>query len=300
MKRLALSLFALLVVVSCQAEAVPDESTTPLPTTTSNVAPSSTMAATTTTAPTTTTIPIPEVESAIYLFFEGYPVAPGPYLTAVSRPGIEDLDQTLTALLEGVTENEATVGLSSTIPEGTVLLGVEVSGGVALVDLSREFESGGGSLSMMGRVAQIVYTATRFDDVDSVRFLLEGAPLDALGGEGLIIDRPQTRSDWTELIPPILVEEPLWGSTVGTLIDITGTAELESGMVSYVIVDADGLIIHEGEIASIPGQRIDFSASVVLEEIPNPGMGSIIAWEWAPDGSQRYVLESPLILVDQP
>lgn len=300
MKRLAIALVAILLLVSCQPEAVPDETTTLLPATTSTIATTTSVTATSTTAATTTTVAIPEVESAIYLFFEGYPVAPGPYLVAVSRPGIDDLDGALTALLEGVTEDESLMGLSSTIPEGTELLGVEVTDGVAFVDLGREFESGGGSLSMMGRVAQIVYTATRFEEVDSVRFLLAGAPLDVLGGEGLIIDEPQTRSAWRDLIPPILVEEPLWGSTVGNEIEVAGTADLESGTVSYVIVDAEGLIIHEGEMATTPRQRSEFAASVVLEEIPNPGRGSFIVWEWAPDGSQRHVLDYPLTLVDEP
>jgi hypothetical protein len=205
----------------------------------------------------------------------------------------------LTALLDGPTEDETATGLSSTIPEGTELLGVEVSEGVAYVDLSREFETGGGSLSMMGRVAQVVYTATRVEGVDSVRILLDGSPLDVLGGEGLIIDQPQARSDWTSLIPPILMEEPLWGSMVGNEIEIAGTAELDSGTVSFVIVDADGLIVHEGEIESIPGQRDEFGASFVLEDLVRPGKGSIIVWEWAPDGSQQHVLEYPLTLVNE-
>lgn len=297
MRPLAIQLLVVLLLVSCQPETVP-ETATMLPTTTATDAPGSTVTSTSTTAPATTTLPIPEVESAVYLFFQGYPVAPGPYLAAVSRPGIAGLSEALTALLEGVTEAEEAMGLSSTIPEGTVLLGLEVSEGVALVNLSREFESGGGSLSMMGRVAQIVYTATRVEGVDSVRFLLEGAPLDVLGGEGLIIDEPQTRSAWGELIPPILVEAPLWGSTVGNQIDVVGTADLDTGTVSYVIVDAEGLIIHEGEMTTVAGDRSEFAASVVLEEIPNPGTGSIIVWEWAPDGSQRHVLEYPLTLVN--
>jgi len=296
MNRFAISLIVVLVLASCQSEAEPDDTTTLLATTTSAVPSTSTVTADST----TTSFPTPPVERAAYLFFEGYPVAPGPYLAAVSRPGIGDLRETLTALLGSVTAAEAAMGLSSTIPEGTELLGVEISEGVALIDLSREFESGGGSLSMMGRVAQVVFTATGFDGVDSVRFALEGDPIDVLGGEGLIIEEPQTRSDWLDLIPPILIEAPLWGSTVGNEIAISGTAELESGTVSYVIVDADGLIVVEGEIATTPGQRSEFATSVVLEEIPHPGMGSLIVWEWAPEGSQQHVLEYPLTLVDRP
>lgn len=294
MKPLAISLAVVFVLTSCQSDTMPDQTTTLPPATTSTVTATSSLATT------TTTVPITETETAIYLFFEGYPVAPGPYLAAVSRHGIEDLDGALTALLEGVSEDEAAMGLSSTIPADTELLGVEVSDGVAHVDLNSEFESGGGSLSIMGRVAQIVYTATKFDEVDSVRFLMEGAPLDVLGGEGLIIDEPQARSAWTDLIPPILIETPSWGSTVGSEITITGTADLESGTVSFVIVDADGLIIHEGDIGSTPGERSEFATSITLEEIPNQGRGSIIVWEWTPDGSQRHVIEYPVTLVATP
>jgi hypothetical protein len=282
MRRLAFLLLALLLL-SCQAETFPDSTTAP---TTPTTQPSTT----------TSTVDVPDEQSVVYLFFEGYPVEPGPYLVTVSRPDANDLEGALTALLDGVSEEEATMGLSTAIPEGTSLLGVEVSDGVASVDLSTEFESGGGSFAMMGRVAQVVYTATGFQGVDSVRFLLEGAQLDVLGGEGLIIDEPQTRDDWVGLTPPILVERPSWGSTTGGEIEIIGLAELDSGTVSYVIVDAEGLIVHEGEIATIPAQRSEFAAAVVIEEVPNPGIGSIIVWEWAPDGSQRHVIEYPLTL----
>jgi Sporulation and spore germination/Immunoglobulin-like domain of bacterial spore germination len=284
-QRFSTALVAGMLLVSCQPESVPDETTMPSPSTSSAPA-------------TTTTTAIPEIEPAVYLFFEGYPVAPGPYLVAVSRAGINDLGGALVALLEGVPEEEGMAGLSTAIPEGTELLGVEVSSGVALVDLSREFESGGGSLSMMGRVAQIVYTATRFEGVDSVRFLLEGTPLDVLGGEGVIIDEPQTRMAWSDLTPPILVDTPSWGSEVGNEIHIAGSAQIDSGTVSYVIVDADGIIISEGAMATNSGA--EFGTTVALDEIAHPGLGSIIIWEWIPDGSQQHVLEYPLTLVDQP
>lgn len=304
MRRLLLSMLAVMTLVSCDSESVPETApTTTRSTETTIPAPSTTVVGPTTTvvgSTTTTAGPaLPESEGGIYLFFEGYPVEPGPYLAVVSREGVTDLEGALAALLDGPDEVEASMGLSSTIPEGTRLLGVEVIEDVAYVDLSAEFESGGGSLSMMGRVAQIVYTATRFDGVDSVRFLLEGAPLDVLGGEGLIIDQPQTRASWADLTPPILVEEPMWGSTRGNHMTFAGIAGLESGTVSFVVVDGDGLIIHEGEISGAPGETVDFSEPVTLDDIPHPGAGSIIAWEWAPDGSQRHVVEYPLILVAQ-
>jgi spore germination protein GerM len=255
-------------------------------------------ASTTTVVPmtsTSSTVPVSSAEEApVYFFFQGYPVEPGPYVVPVARPVGDDIEDALRALLEGVTEDEAGMGLSSTIPEGTSLLGVDVADGVAAVDLSRQFESGGGSLSMMGRVAQIVYTATSFDDVEAVRFLLEGVAIEFLGGEGLIIDEPQTRAGYGDLTPAILVEEPFWGSTITSPVTISGQALTDSGSVSYVLVDADGLIIAEGQISVTPGQRSSFDATLDLGEIPHPGLGSIIVFELTEDGTQIHVLEYPL------
>jgi spore germination protein GerM len=90
---------------------------------------------------------------------------------------------------------------ATTVPAGTRLLDVTVADGIATVDLSREFGSGGGSASMGARVAQVVYTLTEFDTVHSVRFLMEGTPVEALGGEGLMIGEPQTRADWSDFAP---------------------------------------------------------------------------------------------------
>ncbi len=271
--------FCAIVVTSVSCVSEPADTTDTTSPSVSSTLP--TPATTSTISPTSTTVPPIGEPVAVYLLFEGYPVAPGPYLAPVARYGVA-------------------IGLSSTIPDETELIGVEDSEGVALVDLSGEFEFGGGSLSMMGRVAQVVYTATRFQNVNAVRFLLEGEPLDVLGGEGLIIEEPQTREDWAvHLTPPILVEEPMWGRTVGTELEIAGTATVDSGEVSFVIVDADGLIIQQGTVPTTAGSRSQFSTSIRLTDIPNPGLGSIVVWEWASDGSQRHVLEYPITLSGQ-
>jgi hypothetical protein len=57
------------------------------------------------------------------------------------------------------------------------------------------------------------------------------------------------------------------------------------------------VIAEEGAVSTTPGQRGGFAGSVTIDQIANPGLGSIIVWEWAPDGSQRHVLEYPLTLV---
>jgi hypothetical protein len=238
----------------------------------------------------------PGEEFPVYFFFDGFPVEPGPYLAPVARSGAAEIGDALTALLSDVTEAESEMGLSSAIPEGTALLGVGVANGIASIDLSREFESGGGSLSVLGRVAQVVYTATWFEDIDAVEFLIEGVPVDVLTGEGLIVDRPQTRSDYLDLLPAIFIDEPSWGSGVVSTMTVSGLALTESGVVHYVVVDADGLIVAEGDITTIVGDRSEFTTTVDLGSVVNPGLGSIIVFESDPDGTQLHVLEYPLTI----
>jgi hypothetical protein len=290
MRRLATLIvtLGLFVVAACTdggGEAITSPASTARPTTT----------AVATTAPPTTAPPQGEI--AVYVFFAGYPVEPGPFLVPLARRGEGDVAEALTLLLEGVTEEEAAAGLSSPVPEGTRLLGVEVAGGVASVDLSGEFESGGGSLSVLGRVAEVVYTATQFEAVDAVDFLIDGTPVDVLTGEGLIVDRPQTRADYVDLVPAIFVDGPYWGSSVALPLSMAGWADVESGVVDYTVVDVTGSIVAEGVVQATPGApRSEFAATVTASAAPAPGWGSLIVFETAPDGSQAHVLEYPLLL----
>jgi len=86
-------------------------------------------------------------------------------------------------------------GVASGIPEQTELLAVDVESDGVHVDLSEDFTYGGGSASMIGRLAQVIYTATALDPDAPVWIDVEGEPLTLLGGEGLIVGQPMTRSD---------------------------------------------------------------------------------------------------------
>ena len=96
----------------------------------------------------------------------------------------------LNALFEGPTteESAASPPLTTNVPEGTILLGLDIADGLATVDLSREFESGGGSASMFGRLGQVVYTLTQFPTVKQVAFQLDGEPVTVFSGEGIVLD----------------------------------------------------------------------------------------------------------------
>ena len=163
--------------------------------------------------------------------------------TSAAYLGTDDVlgaNMALGSLLDGTTEVGDQINLETQIPEGTQLLDLEISDGVASVDLTSEFQSGGGSLSMRMRIAQVVYTLTQFDSVDGVLFLIDGEPVDAIGGEGVMVDTPQTRKDYEDLLPAIAVTSPGfgWDFTSGDLIE--GIANVFEANVSWRILDENG------------------------------------------------------------
>lgn len=202
------------------------------------------------------------------------------------------------ALLEGPTPTESEAGISTCIPEGTTFLGLDIQDGIATVDLSKEYSSGGGSLSMMMRLAEVVFTLTQFPTVEGVNFKLDGTPIDVLGGEGIVLDHPMTRADYEELSPAILVESPLFGNTVSSPVRVTGTANVFEATFVINIVDWDGLILAEERVtaSSGTGTRGTFDVSIPFK-LTKAGRGSLIAFSYSPkDGSQTNVVEIPIFL----
>jgi hypothetical protein len=104
------------------------------------------------------------------------------------------------ALLAGPTAAERASGITTAIPEGTRLLGISIKDRVATVDLTSEYQSGGGSLSMQVRLGQIVYTLTQFPTVETVRFALDGTPVNVFSGQGIVLDHPVGRADYKDLL----------------------------------------------------------------------------------------------------
>ena len=252
-----------------------------------------TTSSTTTTAEDTTTTTERPVTSQVRSYFlrdeKVGPVAREAIGPAVARGAME-------GLLQGPTEAEQELGLSTTVPAGTELLGIAIADGVATVDLTEEFASGGGSLSMTGRVAQVVFTLTQFPTIGSVLFEVEGEPVTSLGGEGVEIGEPQTRADWESLTPAILVESPLPFDEVTSPLQVTGTANTFEAVFQLNVTDGEGLIVYdEAEMAtSGTGTRGTFDVTASFE-VPRPGVGSVIVFELsAKDGSQINLVEIPV------
>jgi spore germination protein GerM len=107
--------------------------------------------------------------------------------------------QVLTIAVQNLLSAKPRDDLSSTIPKGTKLLSLQVRSDGVHVDLSPEFRSGGGSTSMIYRVAQVIYTVTSLDPNQKVFISVGGQSIDQnhpLGGEGLILQQPTTRTQF--------------------------------------------------------------------------------------------------------
>jgi len=130
------------------------------------------------------------------------------------------------ALLAGPNEAElgARPAMYTAIPDGTRLLGLSIQGGIATVNLSREFESGGGSASVLGRLAQVVFTLTQFPTVQGVKFQLDGEPVEVFSGEGVVLSEPVGRDDYYDQLPTIFLDRPAWGGVPNNPARVMGLA----------------------------------------------------------------------------
>lgn len=200
-------------------------------------------------------------------------------------------------LLTGTTQYDEDLGMGSEVPFDTRLLALSIhDDGTAVVDLSADFEAGGGSLSMQMRVAQIVFTLTQFDTVNQVQILIEGQNVEAIGGEGVMVNQPLTRADFEDLSPAILLESPTPGDEVRSPIELRGTSNTFEATMQIEIIDSSGEIIYEdfATATSGSGTRGTFDISIDVD-IQNEGFGSIIMYEEsAEDGSRINIVEIPV------
>jgi spore germination protein GerM len=113
------------------------------------------------------------------------------------KESVRGLEQQLSVamqrLIDGPNASETQRGLTSAVPKATKLLGLNVQDNQVIVNLSKEFESGGGLSDIQGRLNQVFYTLTQPSKINTVSLQIAGKPVSVFSGEGMIIDNPWTR-----------------------------------------------------------------------------------------------------------
>ncbi|MEU7997076.1 Gmad2 immunoglobulin-like domain-containing protein [Micromonospora sp. NPDC049060] len=183
----------------------------------------------------------------------------------------------LTELAAGPTPVEAATGLT------TLLAGGEVTGiadGVATVAPA---PAGGDAVGRRLREAQVVYTLTQFPTVRRVR---------------LSADPPVGRSDYADLLPPIVVTGPTIGERVTSPVTVTGTAEVFEATVTVRVLDAAGHAVATTFTTATCGTgcRGDYRVAVTYR-VPREQAGAIEVYEVsADDGTRTHVVTVPVTL----
>ena len=182
--------------------------------------------------------------------------------------------EAVSALLAGPNEVEGDAGLTTAIPRGTRLIGLDIADGVATVELSK-------AVTDEAAHAQIVHTLTQFPTVERVSF-----------GSG----DPVGRADFEELAPQILLESPAVGETVRDPLRIVGTSNTFEATFMVALLDASGRELARDFVTATSGsgergtfdKELPFGAEV-------PFAGTVKVWEAsAEDGSEIHVVEVPV------
>ncbi len=103
-------------------------------------------------------------------------------------------------LLDGPQPGEQANGITSAIPTGTELRGLDIVDGLATVQLTAAFSSQGGHRSMQARLGQLIYTLTALPTVDRVEVRLDGGRALEPGGGGPVLDQPLGREEYQRMI----------------------------------------------------------------------------------------------------
>lgn len=271
----------------------PEPSGSPTPSNGPTTGPSTPPSAGPTATPSGTTI------VRAYFFLNGKPGIAG--LVGVLREVPETravATAAMHALITGPSAAERDGGISSAVPAGTQLLGLTIENGVATVDLSSEFESGGGSASVLTRLGQVVYTLTQFPTVDSVLFRIEGRTVTVFSSEGVTLDGPVARSDYESLLPGIFVDRPVWGAAIGNPARVAGLSNEFEATFQITILDGSDRVLVDQMAMSTCGSGCYGTFDVTLGyDVGRAQWGTLRVWAAsAMDGSPIDVRDYPVWL----
>jgi len=193
----------------------------------------------------------------------------------------------LTELAAGPSAAERAAGLGTALPAEPGFTVEGISGRVATVDAGPAF-SAGSPAAVRLRQAQVVYTLTQFPTVARVRF--------RSGGD------PAGRGAYADLLPPIVVLDPVIGRRVSSPITITGTADVFEATVSVRLLDGAGAELATAFTTATCGSgcRGDYRLTLPYRTTGG-GAGTVEVYQVsARDGSRQDVVSVPVRLAASP
>lgn len=209
----------------------------------------------------------------------------------VARAAVEQL-------LAGPNEEEKAAGLGTSIPAGTRLRDVSVGGGVVTLDVSAEVDDGGGSASMLTRLAQLVFTLTQTQapTMYGVQLRIEGEEVETFSSEGIVLTGPLHREDYEDQSPAILVESPAVGDELSSRFRLAGTANTFEANFQWELLAPDGTKLAGDFVTATCGTgcRGTFDEEVTFDA---GGADTVMLVVWEPsaaDGSRTKVVRIPL------
>ncbi len=216
------------------------------------------------------------------------------------------------ALLAGPSAKERapTWPIKTLIPAGSTLLGIEISGGLATVDLSAEFASLSpddawdlGVYSLRGRLAQVVYTLTQFTSVDRVNFKVEGKPVTVFMSEEIVLNKPVTRATYRDhYLPLIFVDRPAWGAALPNPGRVSGLANVFEAQFRMALLDRNDKVLVDVPVMASCGTGCWGSFDVTLSyKVSTAQWGTLRVWDISEySGRPVAVREYPVYLRPAP
>ncbi len=174
---------------------------------------------------------------------------------------------TLDALFDGPTaEEKDALGATTAVSGGGPTL--TIADGVARIQPAGPYSS--------EALAQIVYTLTQFDTIESVE-----------------VDKRYTRADFEQQTPLILVESPLPFAEVSSPLQVSGTANTFEATFEYEVKDTNGKVVDTNFVTATSGTGTRGTFAFTTGDFDD--VAALIVFERsAEDGSRIHEMAIPL------
>jgi hypothetical protein len=150
----------------------------------------------------------------------------------------------------------------------------------------------------MYRLGQVTYTLTQFSTVQAVLFQVERRTVTTFGSEGIVLEGPQTRFDYENILPEIFVDRPAYGAAIGNPARVTGNANVFEASFRLMILDGSGRVLVDDHAMATCGTGCRGTFDVTLQyDVSKAQWGTLrVFYGSAMDGSPQGIRDYPVWL----